>query len=164
MSEPTNTENKPQTGTPESLPNPFDDTSAAPKSASPVSEPPAPIMTHVSGEIASSPVAQPDAATSTVPALETTPATPISPPSTTPVAQSPRQAEQPIDPRIAGLVAIFPTFDHDLLRDVLNQCNNNEDQAVDVLLGLSDPDHVPATNVATVRAVHARGFCLYCGL
>jgi len=55
-----------------------------------------------------------------------------------------------VDPRIASLVAIFPTFDHDLLRDVLDECNNNEEHAVDILLGVSDPNHVPSANVTTV--------------
>ena len=75
--------------------------------------------------------------------------TPVSPPSgATPTAAT--QDASPIDPAIASLVAIFPTFDHDLLRDVLNECNNNEERAVDILLGMSDPNHVPSTNVANV--------------
>lgn len=56
----------------------------------------------------------------------------------------------PVDPKIASLAAIFPAFDQDLLRDILNECNGNEEQAVDVLLGMSDPNHVPSATTATV--------------
>jgi hypothetical protein len=80
--------------------------------------------------------------------VEPTPTAERSPPPS--VAPPTTQDTAPVDGRIAGLVAIFPTFDHDLLRDVLNECNNNEEQAVDVLLGMSDPNHVPSTNVANV--------------
>lgn len=71
----------------------------------------------------------------------------ISPPS---VLSPTTQVIVPVDARIAGLVAIFPSFDHDLLRDVLNECNNDEEQAVDILLGMSDPNHVPSTTVTNV--------------
>ena len=57
------------------------------------------------------------------------------------------------DPSIAGLLAIFPTFDHDVLKEILAQCNGNEEQAVDVLLGISDPTHVPTTVPASATDV-----------
>lgn len=81
----------------------------------------------------------------------------LDPPAQTEVTSPPAvQNDPPVDPHIASLVAIFPTFDHDLLRDVLNECNNNEEQAVDVLLGMSDPNHVPSTTVANVRYTRLR--------
>ncbi|KAF9520973.1 hypothetical protein BS47DRAFT_1335060 [Hydnum rufescens UP504] len=54
------------------------------------------------------------------------------------------------DPRIVPLLAIFPTFDHAILADVLDSCNGNEEKAVDILLGMTDPDHIPQTNVQDI--------------
>ncbi|KAF8322219.1 hypothetical protein DL93DRAFT_2072093 [Clavulina sp. PMI_390] len=75
-------------------------------------------------------------------APQPTAATPITSPA------PPSQPETPVDPQIASLAAIFPTFDHELMKDILNQCNGNEEQAIDVLLGMTDPSHVPSAPVS----------------
>lgn len=54
-----------------------------------------------------------------------------------------------VDPRIQTLVAMFPDFDHAILLDILESVNGNEDQAVDILLGMSDPNHVPSNTIAS---------------
>ncbi|KAI0039766.1 hypothetical protein FA95DRAFT_1684134 [Auriscalpium vulgare] len=63
-------------------------------------------------------------------------------------ADTPALPERPAedefaDPQIASLHAIFPDFDAALLQSVLESVGGNEDRAVDALLGMSDPEHVP---------------------
>ncbi|EJU04347.1 hypothetical protein DACRYDRAFT_20909 [Dacryopinax primogenitus] len=52
-------------------------------------------------------------------------------------------SEEPADPRIAPLQAMFPDFDQTVLSSVLNACDGNPDQAIETLLGMSDPSYVP---------------------
>ncbi|EIW85489.1 hypothetical protein CONPUDRAFT_142032 [Coniophora puteana RWD-64-598 SS2] len=47
------------------------------------------------------------------------------------------------DPRVAPLKAMFPDMDDSILLSVLESVGGNQDQAIDVLLGMSDPDYVP---------------------
>ena len=63
---------------------------------------------------------------------------------------SPAEQEPEPDPRIVPLLTIFPTFDHAILADVLDSCNGNEEKAVDILLGMTDPDHIPQTNLQDI--------------
>lgn len=70
--------------------------------------------------------------------------------STPPPAQRPlsapvpdRQTDaytEPTDPQIAALKAIFPDYDDVILQSVLQSVNGNQDRAIDVLLGMSDPN------------------------
>ncbi|KAJ8583469.1 hypothetical protein M405DRAFT_845796 [Rhizopogon salebrosus TDB-379] len=53
-----------------------------------------------------------------------------------------RPPENDVDPRIASLHAMFPDFDDSLLLSVLQSVNGNHDQAIDTLLGMSDPDYI----------------------
>lgn len=59
----------------------------------------------------------------------------------------PQQGEQqhpaePVNPALAPLKAMFPDFDDAVMQSVLDSVNGNQDAAVDVLLGMSDPDYV----------------------
>lgn len=65
-----------------------------------------------------------------------------SPPHTTADAD---HEEEDVDPQVAGLKAMFPDFDGAVLQSVLDSVDGNEDQAIDVLLGMSDPDYVSST-------------------
>ncbi|KAF8520447.1 hypothetical protein BU17DRAFT_65455 [Hysterangium stoloniferum] len=47
------------------------------------------------------------------------------------------------DPKVATLLGMFPDFDISLLQSVLESVGGDQDQAVDVLLGMSDPSYVP---------------------
>jgi len=53
-----------------------------------------------------------------------------------------RPPEDGVDPRIASLHAMFPDFDDSLLLSVLQSVNGDQDQAIDTLLGMSDPDYI----------------------
>lgn len=142
--------------------NPFHDPIALsePPTAKPNSEP-SEMTTHVSNDTSATPLSAqhpetPGTTNTTSPAPRTVPTeSPIASP---PAVPAPVRNDAAVDPQIASLVAIFPNFDHDLLRDVLNECNGNEDQAVDILLGMSDPNHVPSTNVANVSG-HLFWYC-----
>ncbi|KAF8581594.1 hypothetical protein K439DRAFT_1414134 [Ramaria rubella] len=57
------------------------------------------------------------------------------------VTNSPIPAEQPADPKVAALLAMFPDFDSSLLQSVLESVSGDQDRAVDVLLGMSDPSY-----------------------
>ncbi|KAH7924235.1 hypothetical protein BV22DRAFT_1105624 [Leucogyrophana mollusca] len=57
-------------------------------------------------------------------------------------AAAPTSPTEPTDPRIGGLKAMFPDFDDGLLLSVLESVGGDQDRAVDVLLGMSDPDYV----------------------
>ncbi|KAJ7661676.1 hypothetical protein B0H17DRAFT_1094205 [Mycena rosella] len=81
-----------------------------------------------------SPAAAPPAA-STEPTPTPTPATDSEP------APPPREREMVQDPRLAVLRAMFPDFDDSLLQSVLDSVNGNTDNAIDALLGMSDPDY-----------------------
>lgn len=49
------------------------------------------------------------------------------------------------DPKIAPLHAIFPDFDAAILYSVVDSVDGDQDRAVDALLSMSDPDHVPSS-------------------
>ncbi|KAF8517656.1 hypothetical protein JB92DRAFT_3142279 [Gautieria morchelliformis] len=51
------------------------------------------------------------------------------------------QPEPPADPKVAALLAMFPDFDTSLLQSVLESVAGDQDRAVDVLLGMSDPSY-----------------------
>ncbi|KAI0688200.1 hypothetical protein BC835DRAFT_1419376 [Cytidiella melzeri] len=51
---------------------------------------------------------------------------------------------QQTHPSVAQLKAMFPDFDDSLLEEILASVNYNEDAAIDVLLGMSDPSYVSA--------------------
>ncbi|KAH9951513.1 hypothetical protein B0H21DRAFT_716330 [Amylocystis lapponica] len=53
----------------------------------------------------------------------------------------PAQAEQE-NPQVAALRAMFPDFDATVLLSVLESVEFNQDRAVDILLGMSDPEYV----------------------
>jgi hypothetical protein len=52
------------------------------------------------------------------------------------------QPTEPVNPAIAPLKAMFPDFDDAVLQSVLDSVNGDQDAAVDVLLGMSDPGYV----------------------
>jgi len=51
--------------------------------------------------------------------------------------------DEPVDPRLASLLAIFPNFDPTVLGSVLDACDGDQERAVEMLLGMSDPNYVP---------------------
>ncbi|KAF7985085.1 hypothetical protein HWV62_8963 [Athelia sp. TMB] len=54
-------------------------------------------------------------------------------------------------PEIASLKAMFPDFDVAVLQSVLESCGGNQDRAIDMLLGMSDPDYVSQQPPAPVQ-------------
>lgn len=56
------------------------------------------------------------------------------------------------DPKIASLHAIFPDFDAAILYSVVDSVGGDQDRAVDALLSMSDPDHVPSSAAAPSQA------------
>ncbi|KAF9452762.1 hypothetical protein P691DRAFT_772036 [Macrolepiota fuliginosa MF-IS2] len=48
--------------------------------------------------------------------------------------------EAPLNPQIAALKAIFPDYDDVILQSVLDSVDGDQDRAIDLLLGMSDPD------------------------
>ncbi|KZO95504.1 hypothetical protein CALVIDRAFT_537883 [Calocera viscosa TUFC12733] len=67
-----------------------------------------------------------------------------SPPPPAPVTTTLGAADEPVDPRIAALQAIFPDFDPIVLGSVLDACEGDQERAIEMLLGMSDPSYVPA--------------------
>lgn len=59
--------------------------------------------------------------------------------------------ETPGDPKVAALLAMFPDFDVSLLQSVLESVAGNQDRAVDVLLGMSDPSYTSTERADVVR-------------
>ena len=49
---------------------------------------------------------------------------------------------EPANPAVALLKGMFPDFDDAVLQSVLESVNWNQDAAIDVLLGMSDPSYV----------------------
>ncbi|KXN90972.1 hypothetical protein AN958_03039 [Leucoagaricus sp. SymC.cos] len=47
---------------------------------------------------------------------------------------------EPRDPQVASLKVIFPDFDDTILQTILESVDGDQDRAVDVLLGMSDPN------------------------
>jgi hypothetical protein len=58
----------------------------------------------------------------------------------------------PEDPQLASLQAIFPDFDGVVLQSVLESVEGNQDHAIDMLLGMSDPDYVSQEQPAPVQS------------
>ncbi|KAF7322004.1 CUE domain-containing protein [Mycena kentingensis (nom. inval.)] len=106
------------------------------------------------------PVAAESQSTDALPAAEVTPATmtetttaettpssaPTSPepaaePAAIPDADPPRQREMVVDERLGVLRGMFPDFDDSLLQSVLESVGGNTDRAIDLLLGMSDPEY-----------------------
>ncbi|KZT58926.1 hypothetical protein CALCODRAFT_494417 [Calocera cornea HHB12733] len=71
-------------------------------------------------------------------------AAPVSPPPPAPITTTVGQADEVTDPRIAALQAIFPDFDPTVLASVLDACDGDQERAIEMLLGMSDPSYVPA--------------------
>ncbi|EIW62807.1 uncharacterized protein TRAVEDRAFT_112721 [Trametes versicolor FP-101664 SS1] len=68
---------------------------------------------------------------------------------TTPAAEVPAHAgadahaqEEQVSPQAAALRAMFPDFDVAVLQSVLDSVNGDQERAIDLLLGMSDPDYV----------------------
>lgn len=60
-------------------------------------------------------------------------------------------SDPPADPKVAALLAMFPTFDTSLLQSVLESVAGDQDRAVDVLLGMSDPSYTSNERANVVR-------------
>ncbi|KAI6131504.1 hypothetical protein EDD16DRAFT_1891433 [Pisolithus croceorrhizus] len=56
------------------------------------------------------------------------------------------------DSPVAHLMGIFPDFDEAVIISVLESVNNDQDRALDVLLGMNDPTYVPATPPSTIQS------------
>ncbi|OJT11686.1 hypothetical protein TRAPUB_11791 [Trametes pubescens] len=50
--------------------------------------------------------------------------------------------EEQVSPQAAALRAMFPDFDVAVLQSVLDSVNGDQERAIDLLLGMSDPDYV----------------------
>ncbi|KAJ3850596.1 hypothetical protein EV368DRAFT_84394 [Lentinula lateritia] len=55
--------------------------------------------------------------------------------------QQPEERERVRDPKLSTLQGMFPDFDESLLQSVLESVGGNSDRAIDVLLGMSDPEY-----------------------
>ncbi|TBU47317.1 hypothetical protein BD309DRAFT_988189 [Dichomitus squalens] len=53
--------------------------------------------------------------------------------------------EERVSPQVESLRAMFPDFDVTVLQSVLDSVNNDQERALDVLLGMSDPEYVSTT-------------------
>lgn len=61
---------------------------------------------------------------------------------------SSHRAEQddiPVDPRIAALRAMFPDYDDSVLQSILESVGGDQNSAIEVLLGMSDPQYKSET-------------------
>ncbi|KAJ6508093.1 hypothetical protein DFH09DRAFT_1374853 [Mycena vulgaris] len=88
------------------------------------------------------------------PALVPTAASPepTPPPAAEESASPPREREMVQDARLGVLRAMFPDFDDSLLQSVLDSVHGNTDQAIDALLGMSDPDYTSEQPAVTQQA------------
>lgn len=59
--------------------------------------------------------------------------------------------EPELDPKVAGLQAMFPTFDAGVLQSILEVSGGDEDQAIETLLSMSDPEYKPPAAAHQVR-------------
>ncbi|KAJ7646800.1 hypothetical protein FB45DRAFT_891442 [Roridomyces roridus] len=138
----------PETTTQDEVPKPQTDAdpehpppAAAPDAAAEDSEEPPSVTASTGTGIAASPPAP--APIEGIPELE-----PVEPaPEAAAAAPPPRERERVVDSRLAGLRAMFPDFDDGLLQSVLDSVNGNTDHAIDVLLGMSDPDYTSTQQV-----------------
>lgn len=79
------------------------------------------------------------------PDLSTAP--PTSTPAATHTAPVTVEDEPELDPKVASLQAMFPGFDAGVLESILEASGGDEDQAIDTLLGMSDPEYKPSSAV-----------------
>ncbi|KAJ3719022.1 hypothetical protein DFJ43DRAFT_1159324 [Lentinula guzmanii] len=56
-------------------------------------------------------------------------------------AQPPHERERVRDPKLSTLQGMFPDFDESLLQSVLESVGGDSDRAIDILLGMSDPEY-----------------------
>ncbi|KAJ8473401.1 hypothetical protein ONZ51_g7887 [Trametes cubensis] len=54
-----------------------------------------------------------------------------------------------VSPQVASLRAMFPDFDVAVLQSVLDSVNGDQERALDILLGMSDPEYVSTQQVTT---------------
>ncbi|KIJ49633.1 hypothetical protein M422DRAFT_777560 [Sphaerobolus stellatus SS14] len=66
---------------------------------------------------------------------------PVDPDSLSTAQPESTQPETPVDPTVAVLQGMFPDFDASLLQSVLESVGGNQDKAIDILLGMSDPSY-----------------------
>ncbi|KAI0081978.1 hypothetical protein K474DRAFT_1694672 [Panus rudis PR-1116 ss-1] len=90
------------------------------------------------------------------PAHTTTGLNPTADASATAATTPENEAEQ-LSPEVAALKAMFPEFDAIILQSVLESVNNNQERAIDVLLGMSDPSYVSAHHPEAPSAQTAAG-------
>jgi len=62
----------------------------------------------------------------------------------------PTQTEGNQDPNVVALQGMFPDFDYAVLQSVLESVGGDQDKAIDILLGMSDPSY-SSTAMATAR-------------
>ncbi|KAJ3821741.1 hypothetical protein F5880DRAFT_1508314 [Lentinula raphanica] len=55
--------------------------------------------------------------------------------------QAPQERQRVRDPKLSTLQGMFPDFDESLLQSVLDSVGGNSDRAIDILLGMSDPEY-----------------------
>lgn len=60
------------------------------------------------------------------------------------------------DSPVAHLKGIFPDFDEAVIISVLESVNNDQDRALDVLLGMNDPTYVPAAPSSNIQPPQQR--------
>ncbi|KAJ8521827.1 hypothetical protein ONZ45_g1530 [Pleurotus djamor] len=114
--------------------NPFDD--ASPDDDGDI------VLSKAPGEPASSSTTAIDASSSST---SRTPVIFDEPTPMLPQRPQPQIEETHADPRVAALQAMFPTFDDLVLQSVLESVNWDQDRAIDMLLGMSDPEYKPET-------------------
>ncbi|KAF5321384.1 hypothetical protein D9619_001527 [Psilocybe cf. subviscida] len=84
------------------------------------------------------------AASSPAPSNQSTRPVPSQSPAHTqsPPPQTAAQEREAVnDPRIIALRGMFPDYDDLILQSVLDSAGGNQDRAIDILLGMSDPDY-----------------------
>ncbi|KAG8935447.1 hypothetical protein FRC01_000054 [Tulasnella sp. 417] len=81
------------------------------------------------------------------PASDLSTAPPTSTPAATPAPPVTVEDEPELDPKVMGLLAMFPTFDAGVLQSILEVSGGDEDQAIETLLSMSDPEYKPAAAV-----------------
>ncbi|TDL26320.1 hypothetical protein BD410DRAFT_784423 [Rickenella mellea] len=59
------------------------------------------------------------------------------------------QGNTDMSPEVASLKAMFPDFDPIILQSVLESVGGSQDRAIDMLLGMSDPEYVPQQTAET---------------
>ncbi|KAG8976714.1 hypothetical protein FRB90_009041, partial [Tulasnella sp. 427] len=74
-------------------------------------------------------------------------APPVSTPAAVPAPPVTVEDEPEVDPKVAGLQAMFPTFDAGVLQSILEVSGGDEDQAIETLLSMSDPEYKPPATV-----------------